>query len=198
MVRWGPPLSVFPGLRSPLPDAGINTAVDRKVLAVALEGDAFYTKNLRFVPSLLCGRAQWTRVAHDDAGFARGVHRDLGRSRKDLRSRKASSRPWARPSGRPWARPWARPSARPWACSRARPSARAWACSRARPSARPLCVGRTACARRARLRFSTVRAREFAASSQRLRARRTHDFPASLNGSLSRRRRGECVSIEGQ
>ena len=49
-----------------------------------------------------------------------------------------------------------------------------------------------------RLRFSTVRAREFAASSQRLRARRTHDFPASLNGSLSRRRRGECVSIEGQ
>ena len=52
MVRWGPPLSVFPGLRSPLPDAGINTAVDRKILAVALEGDAFYTKNLRFVVQL--------------------------------------------------------------------------------------------------------------------------------------------------
>ena len=52
---------------------------------VALEGDA-YTKGLRFVPSFSCGRARWTRVAHEDKGLARVAHRDVGSCiRKDLR-----------------------------------------------------------------------------------------------------------------
>ena len=64
---------MVPGLRSPLPDAVVKFAgVDRHVRAVAVEGDA-YTKGC-------------------DVGPARLAHRDLGRSRHDLRAREASSR----------------------------------------------------------------------------------------------------------
>ena len=43
------------------------------------------------ISSLSRGRAQWTRVAHDDASVARGVHRDIGSRSLDLRAREASS-----------------------------------------------------------------------------------------------------------
>ena len=85
---------MFPGLRSPLPDAVKITAGDRHVRAVALEAESI--RGLRFVvPSFSCGRAQWTRVVHADIGLARGAHRELGRRREDLRAREASRPPEA-------------------------------------------------------------------------------------------------------
>ena len=83
-------MSVFLGLRSPLPDAVKRTEfVDRHGRVVAIKGE-LRSSGLRFDPSLSCGRAQWTRVAHEDLRFARGAHRDIGRSRTDLRAREAS------------------------------------------------------------------------------------------------------------
>ena len=57
---------MFPGLRSPLPEAVINIdAGDHHVRAVALDGDG--------------------GIAHEDTRLARVAHRDLGRSLPDLR-----------------------------------------------------------------------------------------------------------------
>ena len=81
---------VFPGLQPFILGAERPVAIVHHhgcVIALEVEGD---TIGLRFVPSLLCGRAQWTRVAHDDDRFARVAHRELGRSRRDLRAREAS------------------------------------------------------------------------------------------------------------
>ena len=81
---------MFPGLRSPLPDAVIKLAgVDRHGRVVAIKGE-LRSSGLRFDPSLSCGRAQWTRVAHEDTRLARVAHREIGRSRTDLRAREAS------------------------------------------------------------------------------------------------------------
>ena len=60
----GPLVSVFLGLRSPLPDAVKNTVGDN-VRAVAIDGDG--------------------GIFHEDTRLARVAHRDLGRGRLDLR-----------------------------------------------------------------------------------------------------------------
>ena len=57
-------MSVFLGLRSPLPDAVKNTVGDN-VRAVAIDGDG--------------------GIFHEDTRLARVAHRDLGRGRLDLR-----------------------------------------------------------------------------------------------------------------
>ena len=57
-------MCVFPGLRSPLPDAVKNTVGDN-VRAVAIDGDG--------------------GIFHEDTRLARVAHRDLGRGRLDLR-----------------------------------------------------------------------------------------------------------------
>ena len=84
---------VLPGLRSLhcplqtalLPEPTITSApLHLKVMSTP--------KACVSIPSFSCGRAQWTRVAHEDLRFARLTHRDLGsRHDLDLRAREASS-----------------------------------------------------------------------------------------------------------
>ena len=85
---------VFPGPQSPSRPVAERVRRGRRVRvrAVALQDDDVYNNSLRFeFLCFSCGRAQRTRVAHENARFARGAHRELGsRSRTDLRAREAS------------------------------------------------------------------------------------------------------------